>query len=324
MSAHSRLSTALTDRALPFTDGPVTVMRPPLTYDIGALPRDYVVIQHTFKPDCAGWEGAGYEVSTDARSAKMAIVVLPRAKGLARSMIAAACRTAEVVVVDGTKTDGIDSLFKACRKVLGDVPSITKAHGRIFWFPATDAFADWAAPAPATGAHGYVTTAGVFSDGAIDKGSQLLVDSLPAKLPGRMADLGAGWGFLAGPVLDKEGVKSLDLIEAEALSLECARQNVSDPRAQFLWEDATRYAPDTAYEGIVMNPPFHVGRSADPSLGRSFIASAAKMLAGHGKLWMVANRHLPYEQALSGAFRNVDIIAQNNAFKVFHATRPQR
>jgi len=73
-----------------------------------------------------------------------------------------------------------------------------------------------------------------------------------------------------------------------------------------------------------MNPPFHVGRTADPSLGRAFIASAAKMLAGHGKLWMVANRHLPYEQALSDAFRNVDKIAQNNAFKVFHATRPLR
>jgi 16S rRNA (guanine1207-N2)-methyltransferase len=73
-----------------------------------------------------------------------------------------------------------------------------------------------------------------------------------------------------------------------------------------------------------MNPPFHVGRASDPSLGRTFIASAAKMLAGHGKLWMVANRHLPYEQALKDAFRNVDVIAQNNAFKVFHATRPLR
>jgi 16S rRNA (guanine1207-N2)-methyltransferase len=254
----------------------------------------------------------------------MAIVVVPRAKALARSMIAAACRTADIVVVDGTKTDGVDSLFKACRKVLGEVPSITKAHGRIFWFPATDAFADWAAPAPAKGEHGFVTTAGVFSDGAIDKGSQLLAENLPAKLPGRMADLGAGWGFLAGPVLDRDGVKSLELIEAEALSLDCARQNVTDPRVQFLWEDATQYQPDMAYDGIVMNPPFHVGRSADPSLGRAFVAAAARMLAGHGKLWMVANRHLPYEQALSDAFRNVDKIAQNNAFKVFHATRPLR
>jgi 16S rRNA (guanine1207-N2)-methyltransferase len=48
------------------------------------------------------------------------------------------------------------------------------------------------------------------------------------------------------------------------------------------------------------------------------------MLASHGKLWMVANRHLPYEQALRESFRNVDEVAGNGAFKVFHATRPLR
>jgi 16S rRNA (guanine1207-N2)-methyltransferase len=109
----------------------------------------------------------------------------------------------------------------------------------MFWFAATDAFADWAAPPPGMGDHGCITTAGVFSDGAVDAGSQLLVDNLPPKLPARMADLGAGWGFLAAPVLARKGVQSLDLIEAEGLSLECARQNVTDPRAQLLWEDAT-------------------------------------------------------------------------------------
>lgn len=324
MSASSRLSTALIDGMLTLPDGPICLMRPGLDYDVGELPREQVSILHTFKPDAAGWANAGYPVSADCGPAEIAIVVVPRAKALAKSMIAQAAANAKLVIVDGAKTDGIDSLFKACRKALGNVPSITKAHGRLFWFETTDVFADWAAPPPAKGDHGYVTTAGVFSDGAIDAGSKLLVEALPPKLPANMADLGAGWGYLAGPVLERGGVKSLDLIEAEALSLDCAKQNVSDPRVQFLWEDATTYRPEKGYDGIVMNPPFHVGRVADPSLGRAFIASAAKMLAGHGKLWMVANRHLPYEQALNDAFRNVDLIAQNNAFKVFHATRPQR
>lgn len=254
----------------------------------------------------------------------MAIVVVPRAKALAKAMIARAAATADLVVVDGNKTDGVDSLFKACRKTLGDLPSITKAHGRLFWFSRTDAFADWAAPPPTKGPHGFVTTAGVFSDGAVDKGSQLLVGALPDKLPPRMADLGAGWGFLATHVLRNDKVASLDLIEAEALSLDCARQNVTDPRASFLWEDATTYAPQTQYDGIVMNPPFHTGRSADPSLGRAFITAAARMLTPQGKLWMVANRHLPYEPTLAEAFRNVDTLAQSNAFKVFQASRPKR
>jgi len=238
--------------------------------------------------------------------------------------VAEACAKADLVIVDGQKTDGVDSVFKACRSRLGDLPSITKGHGRIFWFASGDVFADWAAPPPAQGAHGYFTAAGVFSDGAIDKGSELLAAALPAKLPARMADLGAGWGYLASAVLSRDGVKSLDLIEAEHLSLECARLNVTDPRVRFHWGDATQFHVDAPFDGIVMNPPFHADRKADPTLGRRFIQSAARLLAPHGKLWMVANRHLPYEGALTENFRNVDMIGGNGAFKIFHANRPLR
>jgi 16S rRNA (guanine1207-N2)-methyltransferase len=119
-------------------------------------------------------------------------------------------------------------------------------------------------------------------------------------------------------------VAALDLIEAEALSLDCAQLNVTDPRARFHWADALRFTPEKAYDGIVMNPPFHTGRAADAGLGRAFIQAACRLLAPHGKLWMVANRHLPYESAMSESFRNVDIIGGNNAFKLFHATKPLR
>ena len=322
--SQSRLSTALDDGLLVLPEGTIAVMRPSVTYDVASLPRDAVQIVHGFYPEYAAWAGAGYAVTQDLARVAVAIVVVPRAKALARAMVAAACAQADLVIVDGQKTDGVDSLFKACRKSLGNLPSITKGHGRVFWFAATDAFAEWAAPPPAKGPHGFFTAPGVFSDGAVDAGSALLVETLPQKLPARMADLGAGWGYLAGPVLARDGVKSLDLIEAEALSVACARLNVTDPRAVFHWADATQFAADAPYDGIVMNPPFHASRASDPGLGRAFIQAAARLLAPHGKLWMVANRHLPYESTVTECFRNVDIIGGNGTFKIFHATRPHR
>jgi 16S rRNA (guanine1207-N2)-methyltransferase len=42
-----------------------------------------------------------------------------------------------------------------------------------------------------------VAQAGVFSGEDGGSGSALLAAALPAKLPARMADLGAGWGYLA-------------------------------------------------------------------------------------------------------------------------------
>lgn len=321
--SQSRLSTALDDGLITLPSGNIALMRPSATYDVSALPRDRVQIVHGFYPDVAAWQGAGYPVSQHVADVSVAIVVVPRAKALARAMVAEACAQADLVIVDGQKTNGVDSLFKACRKSLGNLPSLTKGHGRIFWFAATDAFAEWTAPEPAKGTHGYFTTAGVFSDGAVDAGSAVLAEVLPGKLPARMADLGAGWGYLAAPVLARTGVKSLDLIEAEALSVQCAKLNVVDPRVAFHWADATRF-DGGGYDGIIMNPPFHTSRASDPTLGRSFIQAAARLLAPHGKLWMVANRHLPYEATLNECFRNVDMIGGNSAFKVFHANRPHR
>ncbi|NCO86991.1 MAG: class I SAM-dependent methyltransferase [Rhodobacterales bacterium] len=320
----SRLETALTQGLLAIPPGPITLMRPQAGYDLAGLPRDRLAVCHSFRPDCAHWEAMGLPVSQTPRPAVAAVVVVPRSKALARGLIAQACAIAPLVVVDGQRTDGIDSLWREVRAALGDLPGVTKAHGRLFWFAATGAFADWAVPAPVQGPDGYFTQPGVFSEGGQDRGSLLLAQALPPKLPARLADLGAGWGYLSAAALTRTGVQSVDLIEAEALALDCARRNVTDPRAGFVWADATQHAPATPYDGIIMNPPFHAGRAADPALGRAFIAAAARMLAPSGQLWMVANRHLPYEATLRETFRNVADAGGDGAFKVFHATRPLR
>jgi 16S rRNA (guanine1207-N2)-methyltransferase len=46
------------------------------------------------------------------------------------------------------------------------------------------------------------------------------------------------------------------------------------------------------------------------------------MLSGQGDLWMVANRHLPYEAELKKRFAQVAELGGDARFKLFHATRP--
>jgi 16S rRNA (guanine1207-N2)-methyltransferase len=38
-------------------------------------------------------------------------------------------------------------------------------------------------------------------------------------------------------------------------------------------------------------------------------------------LWIVANRHLPYEAELKDAFKRVDMIADSGGYKVFEAVK---
>jgi 16S rRNA (guanine1207-N2)-methyltransferase len=322
--AQSRLSTALDDGSLPLPKGKIAVLRPPAGYDFADLPHDRLAISHSFRPDAAWWEASGHSVSPVPDKAAAALVIVPRSKALAHGLIAQACTLAPIVIVDGQRADGIDSIFNEVRAKLGPLSSLTKAHGRLFWFPATDTFAAWAIPGPAKGADGFTTQPGVFSESGADRGSQLLAAHLPAKLPARIADFGAGWGYLSAAALTKPGLVSLDLIEAEKLALDCAQLNITDPRARFHWADVTTFKPSALYDAVICNPPFHTTSKADPAIGRAFITAAQRLLTPAGHLWMVANRHLPYEAALRLSFRNVDEVGGDASFKIFHATRPIR
>ncbi len=322
----ARLSLALSD-GLVLPAGAITVLRPRAGESFAPLAPAALTLVQGFRPDHDALRQAGYTVVTQSTPAPVTLVCLPRSKAEALDLIAQAAGS-ELVLVDGQKTDGIDSVLKALR-ARGDVAGVvSKAHGKLFWFsPAGLDLSDWrTAPQSVEGPSGarFLTLPGVFSSDGVDPASALLAAHLPDELPAHMADLGAGWGVLAAAALARRGPEVVHLVEAEAQALALARQNVTDPRAQFHWADATGFALPGPVGGVVMNPPFHSGRAAQPALGLAFIAAAARMLGTRGHLWMVGNRHLPYDAALSDSFVDVTVLAQTPAFKVWHARIPRR
>lgn len=326
MASASRLETALSDGALVLPpEGQIAVFGPPATADLHALPKERVHILCNFRPDHEAWEAAGYDVRLrPERSYAAALVYLPRAKDAARDQIARAALVAPgCVAVDGAKTDGIESLLKAARGLTDVQGVISKAHGKLFWMTPGTAFVDWRG-APGEVVPGFVTAPGVFSADGIDPASQMLAETLPDTLGAHVADLGAGWGYLSAKVLTRPEVERVDLVEADRIALDCARRNISDPRASFHWADAVRWKPEATPDTIVMNPPFHVSRAADPGLGKAFVQAAARLLRPGGRLYLVANRHLPYEDTLDSVLTNVDEIAGDKRFKVLTARRPTR
>lgn len=290
--------------------------------DLAALPRDRVQVVQGFRPDFEHWERLGYDAVAEASGPFTAsVVVLPRSKPGARDRIArAAALTAGPLLIDGAKTDGIDGVLKELRKRgrVGEV--LSKAHGKVFAVEGAD-LAGWMA-GPSEVAGGFMTRPGVFSADGIDRGSEALAKALPGALGRHVVDLGAGWGYLSRAVLTRAEVECVDLVEAEHAALELARVNVTDPRARFHWADAITWRPESLADTVVTNPPFHQGRTADPSLGRAFIAAAREMLTPRGSLWLVANRHLPYETELRAGFRDVSEAGGDSAFKIYHAARP--
>lgn len=318
----SRIAQALGAGLTLPAEGRIAVFGPRGGMDLSALPKGRLVLITGFKPDSDGFAAQGYQVAVAAEGDfAAALVVVPRAKALARAMLAEASR-AGLVIVDGQKTDGVESILKDIRKREDVQGVLSKSHGKLFWFAPQGDYADWVGR-PAS-VQGFVTRPGVFSADGVDAGSALLAAALPP-LKGKFADLGAGWGYLSARMLaEHPGIKALHLVEADHAALTCARENVTDERAQFHWADATGWRAPLKLDGVVMNPPFHTGRAAEPDLGRAFIATAAASLAPTGQLWLVANRHLPYEAALAARFGVVEEIGGDGRFKLLHAARPSR
>ncbi|WP_377697833.1 class I SAM-dependent methyltransferase [Paracoccus niistensis] len=307
---------------------------------VGAGPGDLAefdpartTVVQGFRPAHDSALAQGFRVQTAVNGrADAAVVFLPRARAEARARVAAAAAALEegaALWIDGQKTNGVDAMLRELRGLAPVDQVQSRAHGKIF--RVTVPGGDWLPPdwkgAERTVDGGFVTAPGVFSADGPDPASVALAACLPDRLPTRMVDLGAGWGWLSAQVLKHPGVEVLHLVEADHAALDCAKANVTDPRAQFHWADATTFRLPEPVNGVVMNPPFHEGRAADPHLGARFIRAAAGLLTGAGRLWMVANRHLPYEAALSELFADVQEIGGDNRFKVITATgagRPKR
>ncbi|OYW41484.1 MAG: methyltransferase [Brevundimonas sp. 12-68-7] len=143
---------------------------------------------------------------------------------------------------------------------------------------------------------------GVFAWDRIDAGSALLAAHMP-ELKGAGADLGCGYGALATVVLRAPGVTSLRLVDL------------------LQWADARTLADSGDLAFVVSNPPFHDGGAEDRRLGQAFSRKAAGMLKTGGVLWLVANRHLPYEAELNAAFKRVRPVADRGGYKLFEAVK---
>jgi len=342
---------ALAALALPFEQGElsppagrVLFLRARAPFDLPGLDRAKLACEQTFRPAVDALERAKLAVDPRAGDASatfaMTLALPPRQREESRALLARAVEATidgGLVVASARGDEGARSMQADLDALLGAVEVRSKFHCRVAWARvdrgALDAttLAAWRAldaPREIEGGR-FLSRPGVFAWDRIDPASRMLVDALPADLAGRGADFGCGYGYLACELLARgAGIVQLDCYEAEWRALDLARINVVHARAaaqretavEFTWADITKgVAP--RYDFVVTNPPFHQGRDEDPDLGRAFIAAAADALAPGGRLFLVANRHLPYEGVIAAKFKDARVLAEARGYKVVEARR---
>lgn len=299
--------------------------------------RAALVVEQSFKPAFDALGAAGYAAVPRLEGRfPCGLVLLTKHKVENRANIARAWALLEengVLVVCGANAIGAASFEREVAKAVGLDGNLSKHQARTFWLrrlgdAAPDIFAEWLAAAEprAVGDSGLMARAGCFSPDHVDTGSRILAECLPDTVTGRVADLGAGWGYLGAQLLKRfSTITEVDCYEAEALAIEDGRANLEriDHAAirAWHWVDVTAGMPEVQpYDWIVSNPPFHEGAKADPAIGRAFIAAAWKAIRRRGKFVLVANQHLPYEAELRKRFRDVELLKVAEGFKVYIAS----
>ena len=317
----------LLSRAALLLKGPVTwVMAEPCA---GLRHMTGLCVVNTFRPDALALERMGVATAPewpDARPATIALT-LPRQVDWACGLIAAA--------LDKLPAGG--TLLAVARNDRGGkrYAALLEEHFGLGWSDSKNhcrsvaverprdlpaVVAEWRknyAPRRVEGT-GLLAMPGTFSCDHVDKASALLARHLPP-LPGRVADFGAGWGYLSHHLLASAAPPAqADLYEADINALAVAKENLKSwaGKTGFYWHDLLLEPCRHSYDAVVMNPPFHDLQDADPAIGREFIAAAARALKPGGQLWLVANRQLPYEDVLASAFAIRRAVAEEGGFKV--------
>lgn len=167
------------------------------------------------------------------------------------------------------------------------------------------------------------TRPGVFSWEHLDEATALLIETMNIRRGDRVLDLGCGAGGLGVVAALQSGARVV-LVDADADAVRCARRTARqagtsnvDVRAS----DVAEAVDGEAFDVVVTNPPFHVGKATDLTVPQAFIDDAYDALAPGGRLYLVANRTLPYERLIQARFGEVRTAHDGRRFKVLGAVR---
>ena len=167
----------------------------------------------------------------------------------------------------------------------------------------------------------FVTDAGVFSRDGLDRGTEVLLNALPA-LSGRVLDLGCGWGAV-GVALGKRYPK-LDIVmtDINSRAVELAKRNLAanGVKAEVCQGDGFA-AVEGYFDAIVTNPPIRAGKAVVYGL----FARAREHLKPGGALYVVIRKQQGAPSALKylkEIYDRAETVDRGSGFHVLRAQMP--
>ena len=162
-----------------------------------------------------------------------------------------------------------------------------------------------------------------FSPNRVDRGTRLMLETVPVREGDKVLDLGCGYGVVgiyAAKRLGGDHVVMCDILEdAVALATDnLARNGITGARV--LQSDGLKAVEDRDFTLIYSNPPYHT----DFSVAKAFIEDGFRKLAVGGRMVMVTKRLDRYKNKLTSVFGGVKVFEAEDYFIFLSEKRAAR
>jgi 16S rRNA (guanine1207-N2)-methyltransferase len=169
---------------------------------------------------------------------------------------------------------------------------------------------------------------GVFGWNKIDKGTELLLNTLPQIFrdhPHKLSsilDLGCGYGWiflnLASYIPeDKYNLLTVTATDNNAAAIQCATANAQlSPLNIHVIADDCAIHIDDKFDLILCNPPFHQGFTHSKALTEKFLQQTRRHLKPNGIAVFVINEFIQLPKQHLATFEGSKVIAQAQGFKI--------
>ncbi|MDR5710216.1 MAG: class I SAM-dependent methyltransferase [Armatimonadota bacterium] len=169
----------------------------------------------------------------------------------------------------------------------------------------------------------FETDRGVFSHGAVDRGTRLLLEALEVRPEDEILDVGCGYGVIGLVAAAQASRGRAVLVDINERAVALARGNAlrnGIRNVEVLWGDLYEPVGDRAFDLIVTNPPIRAGRA----VVRALIEGARAHLRPGGRFYLVARTAQGARtlgRIIGEVFGNVAEVERGGGYRVYRAVR---
>jgi len=159
---------------------------------------------------------------------------------------------------------------------------------------------------------------GVFSQNALDTGTEILLAHLPDVINGKVLDFGCGAGVIAAYIGTVHPQTKLTLVDVSALALHSARTTLSlnQLSGEYIASNSLSDVKER-YDFVISNPPFHQGVKTNYAATEQFLTEIKQNLTAKACVTIVANSFLKYLPIMEKAIGKTKTLAIKKGFAVY-------